>query len=155
MKLVNKTLALLLACSGLTAAQAGNFPWDTIIITSGSLNTQEVKPVVAQGIADANATLPDLPKPWFLRATVGLGDEATNYKDAPALIMLEKLRNMPNGKPQIACRTYWFGTSTRSGFLELLRQRTTLATSYVVQSEECVVNESAPESTPAKKSTKK
>lgn len=148
MKLINKTLALLLACCSVGLVQAGDIEWRTTNLTE-SLNTYELDDAIRQGIGTAG-NLPDLPKPWFLQFTL-VGDAANNNSSKPVLIVIEKARGTASDKTEYACRKFQFGIATKTGFLEDLREQARIAAGYATTHQACFVNDPAP----AKKSSKK
>ena len=156
MKFINKTLALVLACSAVGLAQAGNIEWRTSNL-SQSLHTYELEAAIRQGISSSDSSLPDLPKPWFLSFTLA-GDVQNDNFVKPGLIVIEKSRVTPSGTTEYACRRLQFGTFTKTGFLEGLREQAKFAAGYVTTSPDCFVKDPepvAPPEIPCKKPTKK
>ena len=148
MKLIKKTLALVLALGAVGLVQAGIIEWK-ITNNTESLHTYELDPAIRQGIGSAG-DLPDLPKPWLLIFTLA-GSASNDYEAKPGLILIQKIRWTPAGKPEEACRRMWFGTFTKTGFLQDLREQAQYAAGYATTHPECFVNDPAP----AKKSSKK
>lgn len=151
MKLIHKTLALMLACSAVGLAQAGNFEWRTTNNTP-TLQTYELDAAIRQGLESADPSLPDLPKPWYLHFTIGYFG-TNDYEPKPYLILIQKIRSTPAGRAEEACKRMSFGVLRKTKLLEDLREQAQYAAGYVTSAPECIVND--PAAPPAKKSSKK
>ncbi len=155
MKFINKTLALLLACSAVGLVQAGNIEW-RVDNTTQSFHTYELQAAIREGIESAGS-LPDLPNPWFLQFSLSSG-ASNDYKAEPGLILIQKIRWTPAGKAEEACKRMNFGTFTKTSFIETLRNEAKYAAGYATTDPGCIVNDPvpvAPPAAPAKKSSKK
>lgn len=156
MKLINKTLALVLACSIVGLAQAGSFEWRIKNLTQ-SLHTYELEAAIRQGLSNSDSSLPDLPKPWVLSFTLAgtvQNDNSAEY----GLIVIEKSLVTQSDLRAYVCRRFEYGTFTKTGFLEALRAQAKYAAGYATTNPECFVNDPepvAPPAAPAKKSSKK
>ncbi len=128
MKLINKILAMVTLCSSVGLAQAGIIEWNTENNTE-SFHTYELQAAIRQGLESAG-DVPDLPKPWVLSFTLGASAK-NDYKAEPGLILIQKVRLTPAGMVEQACILMNYGTYTKTGFLQAIREQAQFAAGYV------------------------
>ncbi|MEN9376562.1 MAG: hypothetical protein RL710_1719 [Pseudomonadota bacterium] len=150
MKINSIALALILIGSGMGEAQSGNVTWVTNNLST-PFHKPELDEIIRQGIMKADASLPDLPVPWRMKVTLGFNGTRTSSTPEPGFILIEKVRDTPADKQEVACMNIEYGTYTYSGFLEHLRENANYATGYLTTHPNCLVNEPAT----VKKSSKK